>query len=444
MTEKIAIISLGCNKNLVDSEIMTGFLLENGFLMVNEAAIADVIIVNTCGFIESAKKEAIDTIFEMAQYKKQGNCKALIVTGCLAKRYTKQLAEDMPEADAILGVYDYSSIAQAVKNALAGIRTIVDNGKAEYLDTVTKRVISTSGGMAYLKIAEGCDNHCAYCAIPSIRGNYTSRSMASLLAEAKLLNSQGVTELVLTAQDTTRYGEDRGNNEFLLLLKELSRIDFEWIRVLYAYPSRVTSELLEFMDSAPNICKYLDIPIQHSSDKMLSAMNRHYNNKDLVRIIKKIRSFENDWALRTTVICGFPTETTKEFTQLLHFISEYPFDSLGAFAFSREEGTPAALMPSQCREGTAQARQDSIMLRQGEIVHSFNKRRIGKTYKTLVEGFDSEQNSYFGRTYFLAPEVDGKVFFTSKGELNIGDYKNIMISDAFGHDFFGECKDELS
>jgi len=444
MTNRVAIISLGCNKNLVDSEIMAGYLKQSGMTLVNDPSTAEVIIVNTCGFIEAAKKEAIDTIFEMADYKKTDVCKVLIVTGCLAKRYAAQLETDLPEADAILGVYNYDEIADVVQKALNGQKMVHTEGKADYLDHAAERILSTNPGTAYLKIAEGCDNHCAYCAIPGIRGNYTSRSIDSLLQEAAYLQKSGVQELILTAQDTTRYGEDRGKNQFLALLQKLCKMDFRWIRILYAYPSRVTEELLDFMDCTPNICKYLDIPIQHTDDEMLAKMNRHYRRADVVRIIEKIRSFRNPWALRTTVICGFPGETSRQFQHLLRFIQQYPFDSLGAFAFSREEGTPANLFPKQCRLSTSEQRVDAIMLRQGELVHALNQKRIGQCCDALVEGFDVEQKLYYGRTQFLAPEVDGKLYFSANGTYQPGDFVSVKINDAFGYDFFGECKNELS
>lgn len=442
MKNDIAIISLGCNKNLVDSEIMAGYLRQGGFALIKEPAEAEVIIVNTCGFIESAKQEAIDTILEMAQYKKNGACRALIVTGCLAQRYAPQLREQLPEADAILGVYDYDRITETVQKALAGERSVFAAGSAEYLDTAARRVLSTPPGTAYLKIAEGCDNRCAYCAIPGIRGSYTSRRLKSLLEEAAFLRESGVKELILTAQDTTRYGEDQGKNRFTELLEKLAAMDFHWIRVLYAYPSRVSDALLELMDNTPNICKYLDMPIQHTHDEMLKSMNRHYRQADVLRIYEKVRSFQNPWALRTTLITGFPGEQKKHFAHMLDFIEKHPFDNLGAFAYSREEDTPAALLPHQCRRSTAELRKDAVMLRQGEIAHTLNQKRIGNSAEVLTEGYDREQKLCYGRTEFLAPEVDGKVFFTCEKACRPGEIVTVHIDDAFGYDFYGACENE--
>lgn len=429
----VAIISLGCNKNLVDSEVMAGYLKKGGMNLTEEPKDADVIIVNTCGFIEDAKAEAIDTIFEMAEFKKD-RCKALLVSGCLSQRYPEAIM-DMPEVDGVLGTYAYEDIAEFVSKALEGKKTLNISGDPSYLDKPVDRQISTKY-YAYLKIAEGCDNKCAYCAIPSIRGPYVSRSIDSLLKEAEYLKNQGIKEIILTAQDTTRFGLDRGKNEFAYLLEKIAQMGFSWVRIMYAYPSTLGDDVIAVMEKYENICKYIDMPIQHTEDKMLSLMNRHYTKSEMIKVIERIRASKFDWALRTTLMCGFPGETDKEFKGMLNFIKKYRFDNLGVFAFSCEEGTEAENMPHKCRKSTGEKRSDSVMLLQGQLAHEFNKRREGKKYKTLVEGFDEEQNMFFGRCEFLAPEVDGRVYFTGNN-IKIGEFTEVYIDEVFGYDFFG-------
>ena len=430
---KAAIVSLGCNKNLVDSEVMAGYLQKAGIALVKEPGEADVIIVNTCGFIQEAKEEAVDTILTMARYKEK-RCRALLVTGCLTQRYPEAIAE-MPEVDGVLGTYAYEAIAEAVQAALAGRKTVNTGGDARYLDNSAERIISTPY-YASLKIAEGCDNRCAYCAIPSIRGGYVSRGEESLLAEAAALKQKGVKELILTAQDTTRYGLDGGELRFAALLEQTALLGFEWVRVMYTYPSTLGEDVIAVMERYPNICKYIDMPIQHTEDAVLSAMNRHYRKDDLIRILERMRASGFDWALRTTLMCGFPGETERQHRQMMDFIKKYRFDHLGVFAFSREEGTAAEKLPRQCRRSTAQRRCDEIMLLQGQLAHENNKRREGKTYKTLAEGFDQEQQLWYGRTEFLAPEIDGRVYFSGQGVLP-GEFYTVLIEEAFGYDFFG-------
>ncbi len=430
---KAAIVSLGCNKNLVDSEVMAGYLQKAEIALVKEPEEADVLIVNTCGFIQEAKEEAIDTILAMAQYKKK-RCRALLVTGCLTQRYPEAIAA-MPEVDGVLGTYAYENIAAAVQSVLAGRKIVNTGGDARYLDKPIKRIISTPY-YAYLKIAEGCDNRCAYCAIPSIRGRYVSRSEESLLAEAAVLKQKGIQELILTAQDTTRYGMDKGENRFAALLEQIALLGFAWVRVMYTYPSTLGEDVIAVMEKYPNICKYIDMPIQHTEDVMLCAMNRHYRKEDLIRILERMRASKFDWALRTTLMCGFPGETERQHRKMMEFIQKYRFDNLGVFAFSCEEGTAAERLPHQCRRSTAQRRCDSIMLLQGQLAHKNNKRREGKIYKTLAEGFDEEQQLWYGRTEFLAPEIDGKVYFSGHGVLP-GNFYNVLMEEAFGYDFFG-------
>lgn len=430
---KAAIISLGCNKNLVDSEIMAGNLEKSGIKTVKNPELADVIIVNTCGFIEDAKTEAVDTIFRMAEYKKD-NCKALLVTGCLAQRYPDAVA-DIPEVDGILGTYGYDKTADIVNAALEGKRPKDVSGTADYLDKMSDREISTKY-YAYLKIAEGCDNHCAYCAIPSIRGRYTSRSMESLLSEAAMLKQKGIKEIILTAQDTTRYGQDKGKKRFAELLEKIALLGFDWVRFMYAYPSTLGEDAIKVVEKYDNICKYVDMPIQHTEDVMLKRMNRHYDKAEMTKVIERIRNSSFDWALRTTLMCGFPGETDRDFRRMLMYIKEHPFDNLGVFAFSCEEGTAAEKMPHKCRRSTGEKRADAIMLAQGEIAHKFNKRREKKIYKTLAEGYDKEQKLWWGRTYFLAPEVDGKVYFSGEN-IKEGEFYDVYIDEVFGYDFFG-------
>ncbi len=429
----VSIISLGCNKNLVDSEVMAGYLKRGGFEICQSPEKADVIIVNTCGFIEDAKVEAIDTVFEMAEHKKK-KCKALLVSGCLSKRYPDAIAA-MPEVDGVLGTYEYENIAHAVKSALNKRKPVMTGGDPAYLDKSVEREISTKY-YAYLKIAEGCDNKCAYCAIPSIRGKYVSRSPESLLLEAEYLKKKGIKEIILTAQDTTRYGTDKGDTDFAELLEKIAKMGFDWVRFMYAYPSTLSEKVISVIEKYDNICKYVDMPIQHTEDKMLALMNRHYTQADMIRAIERIRNSKFDWSLRTTLMCGFPGETENDAKRMLEFIKKYRFDNLGVFAFSCEEGTEAEKLPHKCRVATAQRRCDSVMLLQGQLAHEFNKRREGKTYKVLTEGFDTEQKMWYGRTYFLAPEVDGRVYFTGDN-VREGEFCDVLIDEVFGYDFFG-------
>jgi len=429
----VAIVSLGCNKNLVDSEVMAGYLIKGGYKTVQNPKNADVIIVNTCGFITDAKVEAIDTVLEMARLKEK-RCRALLVSGCLSQRYPKEISE-MDEVDGTLGTYEYEHICEIIEGALKKEKPLRVGGDSKYLDKPIEREISTRF-YAYLKIAEGCDNKCAYCAIPSIRGGYTSRDMKSLLNEAAYLKQKGIKEIILTAQDTTRYGTDLGKNRFAELLEKIALMGFDWVRFMYAYPSTLDKAVIEVIERYDNICKYVDMPIQHTEDKMLSLMNRHYSKADMISVIESIRKSKFDWSLRTTLMCGFPGETDKEFKGMLDFIKKYRFDNLGVFAFSCEDGTEAEKMPHRCRKSTAEKRCDSVMLLQGQLAHEFNKRREGKTYKTLAEGFDKEQNMWYGRTYFLAPEVDGRVYFSGEN-VTIGEFENVYIEEVFGYDYFG-------
>ncbi len=432
---RVYIVSLGCNKNLVDTEVMLGLLKEGGHTLVSAPEKAEVIIINTCGFITDAKQEGINTIFEMLQYKPA--CRAVIATGCLSQRYPEQLMEEIPELDGLMGVYQYPRICECIQRALEGKRPVFIQGDAGYLDWAAScRVLATPHYMAYLKISEGCNNRCGYCAIPGIRGKYIPRSFESLLEEAQMLKARGVKELNITAQDITVYRDkDKG---LLELVKALDGMGFEWIRLLYAYPGRVSDQLLEYMNASPTVCNYLDVPVQHTQDKLLKAMNRHYVQSDITHLYDKIRSFNSGWGIRTTIMTGYPGETSRDYTALLNYITLRPFDHLGAFVFSPEENTPAINMRHKVRFSTASTRLDGIMLRQGEMSHKLNQARIGNTYKMLIEGRDEETGQYYGRCFFQGPDVDGKTFLSADCLLKPGDMKNVIISDAFAYDLYAQ------
>lgn len=431
----IYVVSLGCNKNLVDTEVMLGWLEEGGHTFAHSPEKAEVIIINTCGFIAQAKQEGINTIFEMLQFKP--SCRAVIATGCLSERYSRQLMEEIPELDGLMGVYQYSRINQCIQEALEGKRPVYTGGTPAYLDCfASKRKLATPQYMAYLKISEGCNNHCGYCAIPGIRGKYTARSFDSLINEAKMLKALGVKELNITAQDITVYKD--GDKGLLELIKALDSLGFEWLRLLYAYPGRVSDELLEYMNNSESVCNYLDVPVQHVQDGLLRAMNRHYTQADITYLYNRIRSFNSGWGIRTTVMTGYPGETSRDFNSLLNYITVHPFDHLGAFVFSPEEDTPAYNMEHKVRASTAEVRLDGIMLRQGEISHSLNQERIGKRYRMLIEGRDEQSSQYFGRCFFQGPDVDGKTFLSADAFLRPGDMVNVVISDAFAYDLYAQ------
>ncbi len=438
MQYRAAVVSLGCNKNLVDSEIMMKYLSEAGCTVVQDPAGADIVFVNTCGFITEAKEESIRTIFEMLELKKQG-VRAVFATGCFAKRYAKELRSQVPELDGILGVYDYSHISEMLNCFENGRKYFCTEGTPEYMDTAPGRIVSTPSYSAYLKIADGCSNRCHYCAIPSIRGDYCSRDFDSLIKEARALYDGGVRELIVTAQDSTRYGEDKGKGRLTELLKSLEGIGFKWIRLLYAYPSRISDELLEYMNSSSVICHYLDMPIQHTEDKMLKAMNRHYNSDVIKHIYDKVRSFDKPWALRTTVICGYPGETPADFRHMLDFLKQRPFELLGAFRYSPEEGTVGASLPHQTRASTKQVRFDSVMLQQSSITNELNSKYVGLTLPVLIEGYSEENSSYVGRCEFQAPEVDGCVYVSGEN-LETGSFYSCTVQEAFGYDLYASAQ----
>jgi ribosomal protein S12 methylthiotransferase len=437
----IYFISLGCDKNLVDSENMLGILHENGFQIINEEQSADIIIVNTCCFIRDAKEESINTILEMAEYKKTGSLKALIVTGCLAERYKEEILTTIPEVDALLGTSSFSEILDVI-NELTDGKQHSHFVSLENLPKVNSKRLLTSGTYsAYLKIAEGCDKHCTYCIIPQVRGNYRSVPLEDLVNEALYLADQGVKELILVAQETTLYGKDLFGEKYLpKLLKRLCQIDgIAWIRILYCYPEEITDELIDIMKKEPKICRYLDIPIQHASDRILKLMGRRTNKEDLIRIITKLRENLPDIVLRTTLITGFPTESEEEHQELMEFVEEMAFERLGVFTYSKEDNTAAAKLKPQIPAKIKKQRQKELMKLQQSIVFSNNEKLIGKTYDVLVEGkITEEENVFIGRTYMDAPQVDGFLFLTSDKELISGNIVKAAVTGAKGYDLIGE------
>ena len=445
MNKKIGMVSLGCPKNQVDAEIMLYRLKEAGYEITGNEGEADLVIVNTCGFIEDAKREAIDNILELGQLKEDGSLKGLIVTGCLAERYANEVIDEMPEIDALLGIGCNADIVSVVERVLSGEKGIALFAEKEKLDMDSDRILATPRYTAYLRVADGCDNCCTYCTIPSIRGHFRSRTMESVLDEANRLARRGVRELVVIAQDTTRYGEDiYGKLMLAELLNKLCEIDgIEWIRILYAYPERITDELLDTMASQPKIMKYIDIPIQHCNGEVLHNMNRRGDRQSLTELIAKIRAKMPDVAIRTTLITGFPGETEEQFTELCEFVNEIGFDRLGCFAYSAEEGTPAAEMDNQCEKSVKERRAEVIMNDQLRIISEKNQEKIGKTLDILVEGYDNYIRCCFGRSYADAPEIDAKIFFApSSPRPSEGDIVKVEIFDTIEYDLLGQQIDE--
>lgn len=444
MNYKIALVSLGCSKNLVDSEVMLNILSSNSYKLTQDTSQADVIIVNTCGFIESAKQESIDSIIELGQLKNNGNCKVLIASGCLAERYKEDLINEMPELDAVIGTGDYKSILEVLESAMSGSK-VVKYGNQESVDIHDlPRVISTLAASTYLKIAEGCDNRCTYCIIPSLRGKYRSRRFEDILKEATMLAEQGIKELNVIAQDTTRYGMDLyGKYRIAELLDELSKIKgIEWIRLQYSYPDEFDDDLINMIASNDKICKYLDIPIQHASNAILKRMGRRTTKEDIKDLVIKLRNKIPNIALRTSLIVGFPGETESDFKELVDFVKDTRFDRLGVFTYSREEDTPAFQMEEQVEEEIKLKRQERIMLLQSDISLDNNQKMVGKVLKVLIEGVES--NKYYGRSYKDAPEIDGSVFFSSKEKHNPGDFTYVKIVEASEYDLIGEEINEYS
>lgn len=436
----ILFISLGCDKNLVDTEVMLGLLASKGHQMVNDEMEADVIVINTCCFIHDAKEESIQNILEMAELKKEGRLKALIVTGCLAQRYKEEIIEEIPEVDAVLGTTSYDKILEAIDEALEG-RHCVEMTDIDALPLVqSNRLVTTGGHFAYLKIAEGCDKHCTYCIIPKIRGNFRSVPMERLLKEAEGLAEQGVKELILVAQETTLYGKDiYGEKSLHKLLKELCKVSgIQWIRILYCYPEEITDELIQVMKEEKKICHYLDLPIQHASDEILKRMGRRTSKAQLKEIIGKLREEIPDITLRTTLITGFPGETKEQHEELMEFVDEMEFDRLGVFTYSLEEDTPAALMDNQIEEEVKEDRQAELMELQQDIAFDLAEDMIGKEVLVLIEGKVADENAYVGRTYKDAPNVDGLIFVNTEEELMSGDFAKVRVTGALEYDLIGE------
>ncbi|WP_366942219.1 30S ribosomal protein S12 methylthiotransferase RimO [Eubacterium sp.] len=438
ISRKVGMISLGCPKNQVDGEALLAKLKKAGYEIVNNIEDSDVMIVNTCGFIEQAKKEAIDTILEVAEYKNAGLISAIVVTGCLAERYQDEIIKEMPEVDAVLGIGANSDIVKACDKALCGIVTTSFPNKC-YLSINDERIISTPSHWAYLKIAEGCDNRCSYCAIPGIRGGFRSRTIESCVDEAKALAESGVKELILIAQDTTKYGQDLyGKYSLDILLKELVKIDgIEWIRLFYCYPQRITDSLINVIANEEKVCNYIDIPLQHSDKTVLKNMNRVGDGDDYRALISKMRKALPDLALRTTFMVGFPGETDEQFENLCKFTEDVKFDKMGCFTFSPEEDTPAYDMQNQIDDDVKVRRQEVLMNKQYSITEELNKQRIGRIYKVIIDTFDGEK--YVGRSYMDSPEIDSGIIFTCDNNLNIGDFVNVEITDYNGYDLIGEA-----
>lgn len=434
-------VSLGCDKNLVDSEVMLGYLRDHNYTFTNEEKEADIIVINTCCFIHDAKQESINTILEMAEYKKNGQLKTLIVTGCLAQRYRKEIKQEIPEVDALIGTTSYDHIVEVIDLVLTGEYQEKFEDINYLAKSTTERINTTGGHFSYLKIAEGCNKHCTYCIIPSIRGDYRSVPMEKLIEEAKFLAQNGVKELNLVAQETTLYGMDLCNKKLLPeLLKRLCQIDgLLWIRILYCYPEEITSELIDVIKQEQKICKYLDLPIQHASDTILQRMGRKTNRTQLTNLIHTLRQEIPDIILRTTLITGFPGETQQDHEILKEFIQQMQFDRLGVFPYSKEENTPAAKFPNQVLAGIKKKRQKELMSIQQKIAFQKTKERIGKCFFVFVEGKLPEEGIYIGRTYMDAPNVDGFLFFESEQELMSGEFVWVDVTGAKGYDLIGKA-----
>jgi len=438
----IGVISLGCPKNRIDTELMLGYILNNkNYSLVTDESKADVIIINTCGFIDEAKTEAIDTILEAAKYKKTGNLKKLIVTGCLSKRYNTELASEMPEVDAILGINQYHKIVEIIDSI--NNKQLIDTEGELYEYNYLQRVITTPPHYAYIRIADGCNNFCSFCAIPYIRGRYNSRKIEDILHEAQMLIDKGVKEIILVAQDTTRYGIDiYGEPKLKELLEKLSDMDIKWLRLLYAYPETLTDDLLDLMAQKENICKYIDMPIQHINDDILKSMNRRSDSLMIKNRIEKIRSYTCSFTLRTSLIVGYPGETDEQFNELLKFLKDYPIDRVGAFSYSREEGTKAYNMPDQISDEIKDDRLNRLLTIQEQVNDELNKKKIGNTLSVIIDDYDEDIFMYIGRSQGEAPEVDEPILIASPDELDYGEFYNVIIKDAKQYNQIGEIADE--
>lgn len=437
MSTRVAMISLGCPKNQVEAERMLAMLADAGCELVGDAAEAQVAVINTCGFIDSAKQEAIDHILEMAALKEEG-LRGIVVTGCLAERYREQIREQIPEVDVVLGGGSVDDIVEAVESAARG-EGFERYADIERVELGGDRLLTTPFYTAYLKLGDGCDNFCTYCAIPLIRGRLRSRSIEELLQEARALAEGGVRELVLVAQDTTRYGEDLyGENRLVELLQELERVEgIEWIRILYAYPDRVSDRLLDCMAASKKVLPYIDLPLQHCDDQILTAMNRRGDRKEIEDVLRRVREKLPNACVRTTFICGFPGESEEQFESLCDFVKAQRFDRMGCFAYSAEEGTPAAEFPNQIPEEEKQRRVDLLMLCQNLISTEINQTWVGRRLTVLVEEYEEEADRFVGRSYRDAPEVDGRVYFESAAECEIGSFVEVMVTAADDYDLYG-------
>ena len=444
--KKVLFISLGCDKNLADSEEMLGMLVERGYEITNDETEAEIIVINTCAFIHDAKEESVNTILEMAKYKETGTLKALLVTGCLAQRYKEEIVQEIPEVDGVLGTASYDEILAALDHIFAGESFL----KFKDIDTLPKnskkRVVTTGGYFEYLKIAEGCDKHCTYCIIPKLRGSFRSVPMEQLLEQAQYLADQGVRELILVAQETTVYGKDLyGEKSLHILLKKLCEIPgIQWIRILYCYPEEIYPELIQTMKEEPKICHYLDLPIQHCSDKILKKMGRRTSKQELVEIVETLRKEIPDILLRTTLITGFPGETEEDHEELMEFIDTMEFDRLGVFTYSPEEDTPAAKMPEQVDEEVKLDRQAELMELQQEISLDKGNAKIGSVVEVMIEGKVADENAYVARTYGDAPNVDGYIFVNTDTELMSGDFARVHVTGALEYDLIGELENEYT
>jgi len=436
----ILFVSLGCDKNLVDTEVMLGLLAQRGHQLVDSEEVADVIVVNTCCFIHDAKEESIQTILEMAEHKKTGQVRALIVTGCLAQRYKQEIMDEIEEVDAVLGTTSYDQIVEAIDEAVNGNKILKMNDIDILPAVKSSRLLTTGGHFAYLKIAEGCDKHCTYCIIPKIRGNFRSVPMEQLLMEANALVEQGVKELILVAQETTLYGKDiYGKKSLHVLLKELCKISgLRWIRILYCYPEEITDDLIRVIKEEDKICNYLDLPIQHACDDVLKRMGRRTSKAQLIEIIEKLRKEIPDIAIRTTLITGFPGETKEQHDELMEFVDEMEFDRLGVFTYSPEEDTPAAKMADQIEEQVKEERQAELMELQQEIAFELAESMVGRDVVVMIEGKVADENAYVGRTYMDAPNVDGLIFVETDEELMSGDFVKVRVTGALEYDLIGE------
>ena len=439
MAVKVGMVSLGCSKNQVDGEILLSLIQRDGYELCGDAEQCDVVIINTCAFIEDAKRESIENILEFCELKRQGVIKAVVVTGCLAERYQQELVTEIPEADVILGIGRNTDIVNAIDQALQGER-VVEFAPKDELVMDAERVLTNAPYYAYIKLADGCDNRCTYCAIPNIRGRFRSRKMENILEEVRRFAAQGVTEMNLVAQDTTRYGEDiYGKLMLPELIREVCKVDgVHWVRILYCYPQRVTDELLEVMASEPKVVKYMDVPVQHASGRILKAMNRRDDYDYLRNLMQKIREKIPGVVLRTTFITGFPGETEEDFAEMTRLVKEVKFERVGCFTYSPEDGTPAYSMPDQIDEETKRRRADIVMSEQLAIAEEFARSWIGRELEVVVEGLNEETGIYYGRSYMDAPDIDTRVYFDSPYEHETGEYVMVTVTGSQGYDLVAE------